>query len=134
MVRSFIAGASSALLALGAFAGCSEQGSPTTGTAAGGRNNSTVTDPFEGPAAGYVDGQAAVPPEAQAEDVSAPTSVVGDGSSASCTSEAFVTAVAKGGIITFSCGPDPVTIVLTQTAKVFNDKGSKLVIDGGNKV
>ena len=26
------------------------------------------------------------------------------------------------------------TIVLTQTAKVFNDKGTKLVIDGGNKV
>ncbi len=43
-------------------------------------------------------------------------------------------AVAKGGIITFDCGPDPVTIVLTSTAKVFNDKGTKLVIDGGNKV
>src|SRR5262249_15127330 len=40
----------------------------------------------------------------------------------------------KGGIITFDCGPDPVTIVLTSTAKVFNDKGTKLVIDGGNKV
>jgi hypothetical protein len=42
--------------------------------------------------------------------------------------------VAKGGIITFDCGPAPVTIVLSQTAKVFNDKGTKLVIDGGNKV
>jgi hypothetical protein len=45
-----------------------------------------------------------------------------------------VAAVANGGIITFDCGPDPVTIVLTSTANVFNDKGTKLVIDGGNKV
>jgi hypothetical protein len=45
-----------------------------------------------------------------------------------------VAAVAKGGVITFQCGPDPVTIVLTRTAKVFNDKGTKLVIDGGDKV
>ena len=43
-------------------------------------------------------------------------------------------AVAKGGVITFDCGPDPVTITLDQTAKVFNDKGPKIVIDGGDKV
>lgn len=134
MVRNSIARAGSALLALGVIAGCGEQGSPTTDAAAGGRSNSTITDPLDAPAAGYVDGQAAIPTEAQVEDVSAPTTVIGDGSSASCTSEAFVAAVAKGGTITFSCGSDPVTIVLTQTAKVFNDKGTKLVIDGGNKV
>ena len=57
-----------------------------------------------------------------------------DGTPASCTGDAFVAAVAKGGVITFDCGPDPATIALTQTAKVFNDKGTKLVIDGGNKV
>jgi hypothetical protein len=39
-----------------------------------------------------------------------------------------------GGVITFNCGPNPTTIVLSSTAKVFNDKGTKLVIDGGNKV
>jgi hypothetical protein len=60
--------------------------------------------------------------------------VIGAGTPAGCTGEAFVAAVAAGGIITFDCGPDPVKIVLTQTAKVFNDKGTKLVIDGGNKV
>ena len=63
-----------------------------------------------------------------------PTTVVGTGTPASCTGDAFVAAVAKGGVITFDCGPDPTTIVLTSTAKVFNDKGTKLVIDGGNKV
>jgi hypothetical protein len=66
--------------------------------------------------------------------VSSPTTVIGTGTPASCTGDAFVSAVAKGGIITFNCGPDPATIVLTATAKVFNDKGTKLVIDGGNKV
>jgi hypothetical protein len=60
--------------------------------------------------------------------------VIGSGTPSSCTADAFVSAVAKGGIITFDCGPDPVTITLSSPAKVFNDKGTKLVIDGGNKV
>jgi hypothetical protein len=45
-----------------------------------------------------------------------------------------VAAVAAGGVITFDCGPDPVTITLTKTAKVVNNKGPKIVIDGGGKV
>jgi hypothetical protein len=76
----------------------------------------------------------AVPSEAALEDVSTPTTVVGTGTPASCTSSAFVSAVATGGVITFNCGSAPVTITLDQTAKVFNDKAQKLVIDGGNKV
>src|SRR5262249_2319320 len=40
----------------------------------------------------------------------------------------------KGGIITFDCGPNPVTIVMTQTAKVVNDASPDVVIDGGGKV
>jgi len=80
------------------------------------------------------DGQAPIPAEGQAEDVSSPTTVIGTGTSAGCNGDAFVAAVAKGGVITFNCGPDPVTILLSETARVFNDKGTKLVIDGGNKV
>ncbi|HEX2691764.1 MAG TPA: hypothetical protein VHN14_34375 [Kofleriaceae bacterium] len=91
------------------------------------------TNPQEGPAAGWADGHATLPPEAQLEDVSSPTTVVGTGTAVSCTGDAFVAAVAQGGIITFDCGPDPVTIVLTATAKLFNDKGTKLVIDGGSR-
>jgi hypothetical protein len=93
-----------------------------------------ATDPQSGPPAGWADGHATVPTEGQAEDVSSPTTVVGTGTPSSCTSDAVVAAVATGGIITFNCGDDPVTIVLTATAKVFNDTGTKLVIDGGNKV
>ncbi|MCB9640108.1 MAG: hypothetical protein H6727_14535 [Myxococcales bacterium] len=60
--------------------------------------------------------------------------MVGTGTPQSCTSDAFVKAVAKGGVITFNCGPDPVTITVTETAKIVNDTGPKIVIDGGNKV
>jgi hypothetical protein len=94
----------------------------------------TPTNPQNGPPAGYPDGHAPVPPEARAEDALSPTTVIGTGTPASCTGDAFVAAVANGGVITFNCGPDPVTIVLTSTAKVFNNKGTKLVIDGDNKV
>jgi hypothetical protein len=72
--------------------------------------------------------------EAKAEDVSNPTTVVGDGTPASCTSAAVVAAVAAGGVVTFDCGPDPVTITLAETARVFNDKGPRVVIDGGGLV
>ena len=84
--------------------------------------------------AGNPDGKCAIPSEAQAENTSSPTTVIGNGTKESCTSDAVVSAVAKGGIITFNCGPDPVTITMTQTAKIFNDKGPKIVIDGGGKV
>jgi len=44
-----------------------------------------------------------------------------------------VQAVAEGGVITFSCGPGPVTITMTATAKVVNTH-ALTVIDGGGKV
>jgi hypothetical protein len=84
--------------------------------------------------AGNSAGTCTPPADAAAEDVSRPTTVVGTGTPASCTGDAFVAAVAKGGVITFDCGPAPVTIRLTRTAKVFNDRGPKVVIDGGGKV
>ena len=92
------------------------------------------TDPSTGPAAGNPDGACAVPAEAKAEDSSSPRTVVGTGTKESCTGAAFVAAVAKGGVITFDCGPNPTTITLTETAKVYNDTGPKVVIDGGNKI
>jgi hypothetical protein len=84
--------------------------------------------------AGNPAGRAAVPAEARAVDTSRPTRVIGNGTPASCTSSAVAAAVAAGGIITFSCGPDPVTITMTQTAKVRNANGPRIVLDGGGKV
>jgi hypothetical protein len=59
--------------------------------------------------------------------------VIGDGTPASCTSAAVVAAVAAGGVITFSCGPAPVTIIMTATATVGNTS-HLVVLDGGGKV
>jgi hypothetical protein len=93
-----------------------------------------LTDPTDGPPAGNPDGDCAIPVEAGPEDVSSPRTVVGTGTPASCTADAFIDAVARGGVITFDCGPDPVTITLDRPAKIFNDTGPNIVIDGGGKV
>jgi hypothetical protein len=102
--------------------------------------SSTIDNPLEhpqfGPPAGNPSGSCSlgIPNDALPEDVSSPDHVVGDGSPASCTSAAVVSAVAAGGVITFDCGPDPIVIQLDETAKIFNDKGPRIVIDGGGKV
>ena len=74
-----------------------------------------------------------LPDDARPVDTSRPDVIVGAGTPASCTSQAVVDAVARGGIITFDCGPDPVTIVMTETAKVFNTS-PVVVLDGGGRV
>ncbi|MFI9818725.1 hypothetical protein [Saccharothrix variisporea] len=79
-------------------------------------------------------GTAVVPPEAEPEDTSSPTKVVGTGTSASCTSDAVAEAVAGGGVITFDCGPEHVTVVLDETVRIRNDKARDIVIDGGGLV
>jgi len=74
---------------------------------------------------------------AQPVDVSQPTTVVGTGTAASCSEQAFVSAVAAGGKVTFDCGPSPVTITLTSEVPVSKDTtidGGKLVtLSGGTK-
>jgi len=85
------------------------------------------------PAPGNPSGDASVPLAAQPADTAHPTHVIGTGTPASCTSAAVVAAVAAGGIITFSCGPAPVTITMQATAKVVNTS-AEVVLDGGGKV
>jgi hypothetical protein len=63
----------------------------------------------------------------------ASATVVGNGTPAGCTSAAVVAAVAKGGTISFDCGPGAVTIDMAQTAKVVNTSPS-VVLNGGGKV
>ena len=74
-----------------------------------------------------------LPPEARPVDTSHPDHVIGTGTPASCTSAAVVAAVAAGGVITFDCGPDPMTITMAKTAKVVNTS-PKVVVDGGGLV
>jgi hypothetical protein len=75
---------------------------------------------------------AGVPAAGNPVDTSNPTTVVGTGSAISCTSDLLAVAVAKGGIVTFNCGPSQVTIPITATINLPIDKDT--VIDGGGKV
>jgi hypothetical protein len=107
-----------------ALCGCGDDAASTPGTTL------TLDGSFTpGNGAGACD----VPAEAQLEDVRNPTIVIGSGTPESCTGDAFVRAVAEGGVITFDCGDEPVTITLAETAKVVNANGP-IVIDGGGKV
>jgi hypothetical protein len=90
--------------------------------------------PRVAPLPGNPDGDYPVPAAARAVDTSSPDIVIGNGTQQSCTSAAVISAVAQGGIITFDCGPNPHTIVMEETAKVFNDTGPEIVIDGGGLV
>ena len=62
-------------------------------------------------------------------DTSRPDRWVGNGTPRSCTSHAVVRAVAKGGVIRFRCGPDPMRIEMRRTAKVVNTS-RRVVLDG----
>ncbi|HSS89541.1 MAG TPA: hypothetical protein VLL69_09495 [Streptosporangiaceae bacterium] len=94
---------------------------------------SASPSPVRLPAAGNPAGQADVPPAGQPVSTSHPDHVIGDGTPASCTSQAVVAAVAAGGVITFSCGPRPVTITMDATAEVRNTS-RRVVLDGGGMV
>ena len=78
-------------------------------------------------------GAGAPDPGAVRPDRAAPSTVVGTGTPASCTSRAVVRAVARGGRVTFDCGPAPVTIAMRRTAKVVNTS-ARVVLDGGGLV
>jgi len=93
-----------------------------------------LENPDNGPAAGNPNGNSSIPNEANLEDVSNPDTVVGNGTPESCTCEAVVEAVAKGGKIVFDCGSEPVTIKMDKPAKVFNNANDEVVIDGGGLV
>jgi hypothetical protein len=74
----------------------------------------------------------ALPAGTQPADVSHPTTVVGMGTVASCTFAALNAAVSKGGVVTFACGPAPVTLAVTATMNL--PTAMDTVIDGGNLV
>ena len=82
---------------------------------------------------GVTSGRVAVPAAGQPVDTSVPDHVIGNGTPASCTGEAVVQTVALGGKIRFNCGPDPVTIELPRTARVFNNRPD-VTLDGGGRV
>ena len=123
--------AGAALTAAG-LAPASASASTTAGTAAGTPGAAQAAS-HRIPDFGNPGGHASVPQAGAAVNASQPDHVIGTGTPASCTSSAVVKAVASGGIITFSCGPNPVTITMTATAKVRNTS-HQVVLDGGGLV
>jgi hypothetical protein len=121
---------------------------PEPGDAAGGSTDvftptPTSADAGAFPPAGNQDGSCTsmtLPNEIKLVDTSSPTTVVGSGTAASCTFDALNAAVSKGGIVTFNCGPSPVTIAVTATLTpptsnaYANQASLDVVIDGGNEV
>jgi hypothetical protein len=74
-----------------------------------------------------------VPAAARPVNTSRADHVVGHGTPAGCTSAAVIAAVRAGGIISFNCGPSPVTIRMNATAKVRNTS-ARVVLDGGGLI
>ncbi|MGE3519683.1 MAG: hypothetical protein AB7J63_12100, partial [Vicinamibacterales bacterium] len=86
-------------------------------------------------------GNAAVRPPAPAAVCDAPVrdvdtsrtpARIGRGDPAGCTEAALRREVARGGAITFDCGPHPATIVVRSTVVVPADRDT--VIDGGGRI
>lgn len=95
--------------------------------------NSTINW-SEGPVAGNPNSASPIPAEAKAENVSNPDVVIGNGTPESCTCDAVVNAIAKGGKITFNCGSKPITIKMDRQAKIYNNAKPDVIIDGGGLV
>jgi hypothetical protein len=96
--------------------------------------NNPLENPENGPAAGNPNGNSPIPQEAGTENVTNSDNIVGDGTPESCTCDAVIDAVAKGGKITFNCGSYPITITMDKPAKVVNSANRDIVIDGGGLV
>ncbi len=103
--------------------------------ATAGNTSTAVVPDFGNP-----EGHFYVPPAGRAVDTAHPDHVIGTGRPASCTSAAVARDVAAGGVITFNCGPGPVTIVMTSTARVLKthrlvvlDGGGLITLSGGRK-
>jgi hypothetical protein len=103
--------------------------SPVTGNDAG------VPPPPDGSVPGQtppVTCATGIPAQGQPSGISSPTTVVGSGTAASCTFAQLQTAVALGGVITFNCGINRVTIPISTTMHLPTNKST--VIDGGSKI
>ena len=57
-------------------------------------------------------------------------SIVGTGTPQTCTEKVLDAALEPGGLVTFSCGPNPATITITATKMIEHDT----TIDGGGRV
>ncbi len=140
LVRRYVSAVTLAALVASALVATASTGTASTATASTATASAATAVSPEGVAAAPSTSAATaavakgarhvrVPADGKAVNTSTPTRWVGNGTPESCTSKAVVSAVRKGGIIRFRCGPDPVTITLKKTAKVVNTS-KRVVLDG----
>jgi hypothetical protein len=115
------------IVGLGAMPAMAAPASHAAAASVGTKSAAAVAD-FGNPA-----GHSYVPSAGRAVNTRHPNHVIGNGRPASCTSAAVVRDVAVGGIITFNCGPKPVTVVMTATASVTKTR-RLVVLDGGGLI
>ena len=116
----------------GGFTGGGTGGSTMTGRDAGTNPDAGVgSGSFGTPGNPNGSCRAGVPARGLAADTSNPT-VVGMGTATSCTFAQLQAAVTRGGVITFDCGDNPVTIPVTATLNLPTNKNT--VIDGGRRI
>jgi hypothetical protein len=87
--------------------------------------------PSPAPAPAPSTAQVCTPPVTAASTANVAPSV-GTGTASSCTEASLRAAVASQSVVTFNCGPAPVTIAISKTIDLPTDRN--IVIDGGNKV
>ncbi len=125
----------------GAMGGSSSSGGSagTTGsggTSSGGSSGSGGGSSGTAGAAGTTSTPPGVCDAPDLADTSAADHVVGDGTPGSCTESALQTAASAGGVITFDCGADPLTITvgstIVLTAETVIDGGGLVTLSGGD--
>ena len=103
---------------------------PPTSDARGWPSPCCCWPPACAPPPGNPDGTRVVPPEA-AVDTSQPDRVVGNGTPRAARRPPWSTRSRRAASSRSTAAPTPVTITLDETAKVRNDTGPEIVIDGG---
>lgn len=130
-MRRWLAASLAGVLGLSSLAGLA--GCPQEDTSGAAADGGVAAD--DGGAAGTDGGGVAQAQElcarpVQLADTSRPTTVIGDGTPASCTEAALTAALATGGVITFRCGAAPLTLRVTSERVISKDT----VLDGGGTI
>ncbi len=130
-----------AMLSMVTAGACGDDHGSSTGLDASGDASQAVDGGMEWD--GQANRDASVPiqtgcqPPLDLADTSTPDHVVGDGTADSCTAQALASAVEQGGVITFDCGPDPVTIQVPSAMEIHSytvvDGEDLVTLDGGGQ-
>ena len=125
-------GSAAGSTATGSGGGAGTTGAGSGGEGSGGGGDGNTGGDGSGGSGGTEPPAAICEPPVALADTSSPSAVIGSGTPESCVEEDLRVAAEHGGVITFDCGPDPVTIAITQTIELPTDADT--VIDGGGKV